>query len=185
MQKYEKVYRQTLRELSDRIVKAQQPIRILDSIKWSSEIQKHFFAKKCKELPLVDKNYYEKNTITFDFAEKQKEFQLLERDISKQVGQFSSVGSIMLRTCREYRYVLRLLKARGTAEFSLLSQELYGSADDAFYVDAPRLKDLAKTVSAALDNIKDKTVNELDEKNIPVKKPQNFSINAYHIILPM
>jgi uncharacterized protein (TIGR02421 family) len=164
MQKYEKVYRQTLRELSDRIVKAQQPIRVLDSIKWNSEIQNHFFAKKCKELPLVDSGYYEKNIIAFDFVEKQKEFQLLERDISKQVGQFSSIGSIMLRMCREYRYVLRLLRARGTPEFSLLSQELYGSAEDAFYVDAPRLKDLAKIVSAALDNIKDKTVNELDEK---------------------
>lgn len=164
MNNYEKVYRHTLRKLSDRMVKAQQPIRILDSIKWGKEIQDTFFSKQCKEFPRVDGNYYEKNTISFDFAKKQEEFQLLERDISKQVGQFSSVGSIMLRMCREYRYVLRLLKARGTTEFSLLSQELYGSADDAFYVNAPRLKDLAKIVSAALDKIKDKTTNELDEK---------------------
>jgi uncharacterized protein (TIGR02421 family) len=164
MKNTEKSYRDTLRKLSDRIVKAQKPIRVLDSIKWGSEIESAFFAKKCKELPPVHAEYYERNTISFDLSKKQEEFQLLERDISKQVGQFSSIGSIMLRMCREYRYVLRLLKARGTREFSLLSQELYGSADDAFYVNAPRLKDLAKTVSAALNNIKNKTANALDEK---------------------
>jgi uncharacterized protein (TIGR02421 family) len=159
-----KTYHLTLRALSDRIVKAQQPIRILDSIKWGSEIQQTFFAKKCQELPAVDNDYYQKYKFLFDFDDKREEFRTLERDISRQVGQFSSVGSIMLRMCREYRYVLRFLEARGTAKFSGLSQELYGSADDAFYVDAPCLKDLAKTVSAALDNIKDKTANELDEK---------------------
>lgn len=164
MKNSEKAYRQTLKTLSDRIVKAQQPIRILDSIKWESEIQITFFKKKCKELPVLDKHYYQKNNLSFDLEKKQEEFQHLERDISREVGQFSSVGSIMLRMCREYRDVLRLLKARGTPEFSLISQELYGSADDAFYVNAPRLKDLAQIVSAALDNIKDKTANALDEK---------------------
>ncbi|BBB15476.1 uncharacterized protein RVIR1_10030 [Candidatus Rickettsiella viridis] len=164
MGNYKKDGHLTLRLLSDRIVKAQQPIRILDSIKWGGEIQQAFFAKKCKELPPVDSDYYQKNKFSFDFDEKREEFQMLERDISRQVGQFSSVGSIMLRMCREYRYVLRFLEARGTAAFSGLSQELYGSADDAFYVNAPRLKDLAKIVSSALDNIKDKITNEFDEK---------------------
>lgn len=164
MKNSEKIYRKTLRDLSDRIVTAQQPIRILDSIKWGSEIQNAFFAKKCKELPRVNTDYYQKNNFSFDFAKKQEEFQHLERDISREVGQFSSIGSIMLRMCREYRDVLRLLKARGTIAFSPISQELYGSADDAFYVNAPRLKDLAQVVSAALNNIKDKTENALDVK---------------------
>src|SRR5579862_8073988 len=97
MKIHEKAYRRTLRELSDRIVQAQQPLRILDSIKWGPEIQTAFFAKKCKELPKVDTDYYKKNALEFDFAKKQEEFQLLERDISREVGQFSSVGSIMLR----------------------------------------------------------------------------------------
>jgi uncharacterized protein (TIGR02421 family) len=164
MKIHEKAYRHTLRELSDRIVQAQQPLRILDSIKWGPEIQTAFFAKKCKELPKVDTDYYKKNALEFDFANKQEEFQLLERDISREVGQFSSVGSIMLRMCREYRDVLYLLKARGTAKFSALAQELYGSSEDAFYVNAPRLKDLAQIVSAALDKVKDIAVSALDEK---------------------
>ena len=164
MKTYEKAYRARLRELSDRIVRAQQDIRILDSIKWGAEIQNEFFNKKCKVLPKVDAAYYQKNSLAFDIAKKEEEFQTLERDISREVGQFSSIGSIMLRMCREYQDVLRLLAARGKPEFSALSQELYGSADDAFYVNAPRLKDLAPIVSKALAKIKDKTCNELDEK---------------------
>ena len=164
MKNHETIYRHTLRQLSDRIVAAQQPIRILDSIKWGMDVQNNFFANKCKELPAVNAQYYQKNNLLFDVEKKQEEFQHLERDISRKVGQFSSVGSIMLRMCREYRDVLRLLQARGRAEFSSISQELYGSADDAFYVNAPRLKELAQTVSAVLNNIKDKTENALDIK---------------------
>ena len=170
MKTYEKAYRARLRELSDRIVAAQQEIRILDSIKWGPEIQTAFFNKKCKELPDVDKAYYQKNSLAFDLHQKREEFQNLERDISREVGQFSSVGSIMLRMCREYQDVLRLLSARGTAEFSALAKELYGSADDAFYVNAPRLKDLVPIVSKALGNIKDKTLNQLDEKRYDSKQ---------------
>lgn len=164
MKTYEKAYRARLRELSDRIVAAQQTLRILDSIKWGPEIQQAFFAKKCKELPKVDKAYYQKNHLLFELNKKRAEFQHLEVDISREVGQFSSVGSIMLRMCHEYQEVLRLIAARGTSEFTALSKELYGSADDAFYVNAPRLKDLVPSVSKALGLIKDKTVNELDEK---------------------
>ncbi|KAF5292163.1 hypothetical protein FQR65_LT11261 [Abscondita terminalis] len=164
MKNYEKAYRTRLRELSDRIVQAQDAIKILDSIKWGPEIQSDFFKKKCKQLPKVDAEYYQKNKLSFDIHKKREEFQALERDINREVGQISSIGHIMLRMCREYQDVLDLLAARGKSEFSALSQELYGSADDAFYVNAPRLKDLVPSVSQALMNIKDKTFNELDEK---------------------
>lgn len=164
MKSYEKAYRARLRELSDRIVQAQEAIKILDSIKWGPEIQVDFFKKKCKQLPKVNAEYYLKNKLAFSIHKKREEFQALERDINREVGQISSIGNIMLRMCREYQDVLNLLAARGTPEFSALSQELYGSADDAFYVNAPRLKDLVPSVSQALMNIKDKTFNELDEK---------------------
>lgn len=100
----------------------------------------------------------------FNICEKHEEFQALERDINREVGQLSSIDRIMLRMCREYQDVLRLLSVRGTAEFSPSSKEMYSSADDAFYVNALRLKDLVPIVSHALANIQDKTLNELDEK---------------------
>jgi uncharacterized protein (TIGR02421 family) len=163
MKTSDEAYRHNIRALSQRMVKAQQPIRILDSVKWGSEIQSIFFAKQCKELPPVNREYYQKNKLLFNLEEKQKEFQSLAKDITCKLGS-TDVANIMLRMCNEYRSVLYLLQARGTSEFSLLSQKLYGSVNDPFYVGAPSLKDLAKTVSAALNNIKDKTVNDLDEK---------------------
>lgn len=156
-------YHQTLRSLSDRIVEAQQPIRVLDAIKWGPEIQEDFFKNKFKKLPAVDCDYYQKHVLPFDPEIKKEELYALERDIRREVGQFSSVGTIMQRICREYREVVRMLSKRGKAEFSKISQELYGSADDAFYVNAPRLKDLAKVVSNTLAQIKD-IANERDEK---------------------
>jgi len=80
------------------------------------------------------------------------------------LGQFSPVGHIMQRMCREYRELVRMLAARGTSEFTKISQELYGSADDAFYAGAPRLRDLAQLVSQTLAQIKDSVNNQADEK---------------------
>ena len=39
-------YGQVIRELSDRIVSAQKPIRILYSLKWDSDIEEYFFKNK-------------------------------------------------------------------------------------------------------------------------------------------
>jgi len=159
-------YQQTVRDLSERLVKAQQPIRVLDAIKWGPEIQEFFFAAKCKKLPLVDPDYYVKhNPLNFDLREKQEEFYDLEHDIRRLLGQMSPVGSIMQRMCREYRELVRMLEARGTDEFSKISQELYGSSDDAFYAGAPRLNDLADVISHTLTNLKDQTANERDTKH--------------------
>jgi uncharacterized protein (TIGR02421 family) len=147
-------YQKTVRDLSDRLVQAQRPIRVLDSVKWDNEVKENFFKNKCQELPAVDKNYYQKHLLPFDPATKKEELYTLERDIRRLLGQMSPVGNIMQRMCREYREVVRMLEARGTAEFSKISQELYGSAEDAFYAGAPRLRDLAINVSDTLQHLK-------------------------------
>lgn len=156
-------YQQVLRNLSDRIVEAQKPIRILNSLKWNSEIQEQFFRKKFKELPAITQEYYQKIPLAFDPDQKIEEFYDIERDIRRLLGQFSGVGNIMLRMCREYREVIRMLKARGTPEFPKISQELYGSSDDAFYAGAPTLNDLALLVSETCARITT-TPDPADEK---------------------
>src|SRR5690554_2907286 len=111
-------YRDTIRSLSDRLVKAQQPIRILDAIKWNEGIQKAFFASGCRELPKVDAEYYrEQNKLGFDPEEKRREFEAIERDAMRQLGRFNALGGILCRMCREYITVVRMLEARGTADF--------------------------------------------------------------------
>ncbi len=70
----------------------------------------------------------------------------------------------MMRMCREYREAVRMLQARGTSEFTKISQELYGSSEDAFYAGAPSLSDLATILSSALANIKSNLLTDQDEK---------------------
>lgn len=157
-------YQQTLHSLSERIVEAQRPIRILNSLKWPQEVQIRFFEKKCKKLPEVSLEMYQKNPLPFDASQKKEEFYAIERDIRKYLGQFSGVANIMLRICREYREVVRLLEARGKPEFSKISQELYGSAQDAFYAGAPTLRDLAGLVSGTLSRLHPHELDVKDEK---------------------
>ncbi len=158
-------YQQTVRDLSERIVKAQQPIRVLDGIKWDASIQQDFFEHNCSKLPAVTKAYYEKNPLAFHPDEKMAEFYHIERDIRRLLGQFSTVGNIMQRMCREYRQLVRLLKHRGESEFAELSQELYGGSNDAFHAGDPNLKDLAVMISGTLTSLKDQLVlTEMDKK---------------------
>ena len=150
-------YRQTIRALSDRLVEAQTPIRVLDAIKWDDSIRESFLKGRGQKLPVVDRAYYQNRPLSFDPDEKKQQFQQIERDITRQLGQFSPVGQIMRRMCREYRMVIRMLEARGTADFGLISQELYGSASDAFHAGDPTLADLGVMFSTYLDNIADRS----------------------------
>ncbi|MFZ5957353.1 flavohemoglobin expression-modulating QEGLA motif protein [Pseudomonas knackmussii] len=146
-------YQQIIRGLSDRLVEAQTPIRVLDAIKWDDSIREDFLKGRGKHAPKVDRSYYENRPLAFDSAAKKQEFQVLERDITRQLGQFNPVGQIMRRMCREYRMVIRMLEARGTQDFGLISQELYGSASDAFHAGDPTLADLGLMLSDYLNNI--------------------------------
>lgn len=162
----ENKYHQVIRNLSDRLVTAQRPIRILDALKWDAETEENFYKNDCKELPKVfGADYYEKNPVKFNLDEKLDEFSAIERDIRRDLGQFNSVGIIMQRMCREYSTVIEMIKARGTRQFSRLSQQLYGSSEDAFYAGAPTLGDLAQLISTALGFIQKQAENYLiDEK---------------------
>ena len=162
----QQAYRKTIRELSDQIVEAQRPIRILDAIKWDADVQKKFFESGCKEQPLVDQAYYENRPLGFDPVAKRLEFHELERQVSRQLGQFSPVGVILRRMCHEYRIVVRMLEARGLPEFASYSQQLYGSASDVFHAGDPTLADLGMMMSEALGKIDQKASLPTQEKTI-------------------
>ncbi len=146
-------YQLCIRALSDRIVEAQNPIRVLDAVKWDDGIRDAFLRAKGKQPPAVDRDYYLSRPLAFDAAAKKLEFQNIERDITRQLGQFNPVGQIMRRMCKEYRMVIRMLEARGTEDFGLISQELYGAASDAFHAGDPTLADLGLMLSDYLNNI--------------------------------
>ncbi|MEO4049050.1 flavohemoglobin expression-modulating QEGLA motif protein [Pseudomonas sp. CAU 1711] len=148
-----KDYHEIIRTLSSRLVEAQTPIRVLDAVKWDDEVRQGFLDAKGKKPPAVDRDFYLQRPLPFDAAAKKLEFQNIERDITRQLGQFNPAGHIMRRMCREYRMVIRMLEARGTEDFGLISQELYGAASDAFHAGDPTLADLGLMLSGYLNNI--------------------------------
>lgn len=50
-------YQKIIRSLSDRIVEAQTPIRVLDAIKWDDGIRQDFLKGRGKHAPKVDRGY--------------------------------------------------------------------------------------------------------------------------------
>ena len=147
-------YLESVRALSDRIVDAQRPIRILDAIKWNSGIRQEFFDSRCKALPAVDADYYRDHCpLEFDPDSKKAELHQIERDIYRQLGQLNPLATIMRRTCREYQMVVRMLEARGTTAFSDLSQELYGASSDVFHAADPTVADLGIQMESVLEGL--------------------------------
>ena len=159
-------YETMVRALSDRLVEAQRPIRILDAIKWDDDIERAFFGKKGKELPPVTRDYYLSRPLPFDPEQKFHELHAVERDIRRQLGEYNAPGQIMARMCQEYREVVRMLTCRGTRGFAEISERLYGSASDSFHAGDPNLADLGHMMSEILDNLSHESIFGYEEPTL-------------------
>jgi uncharacterized protein (TIGR02421 family) len=146
-------YEATIRSLSDRLVEAQRPIRILDAVKWDDEVERAFFAAGGRQLPPVTADYYAARPLPFDADAKRQELRAIERDVIRRLGKYNPAGQIMVRMCAEYREVIDLLVHRGTPQFSAISERLYGSAADSFHAGDPTLADLGRVMAGILDNL--------------------------------
>lgn len=160
----------TLKELSDRLVHLQKPIRILNAIKWDDRIKEEFLAHKGKKSPAIGKDYYASVPLNFEATALNDSLIALEQQIHKKLGQFNPVGTIMQRMCQEYRTTINMLSHRGQRQFSCLSQELYGSVSDVFYANGPSLKDLADNLSATLKQLGQTWASDKDEKHYTSKE---------------
>jgi len=171
-----------VKTLSDRIVKAQQPIRILDAIKWDDNIKQAFFNSQFKIPPQITPDYYLQRPLGFDPVEKKREFYQIERDLTRKLGQLNPLSVIMRRICREYQAVVRMLESRGTLIFSDISQELYGSSHDVFHVGDPTIADLGSMMEETLSQLlkldilveEPKTIKAKDAVTILNEKMQNL-----------
>jgi len=160
-----------VRTLSQRIIEAQKPIRILDAIQWRDDVQKYFFDSGFKKLPLIDAEYYRKNNpLGFEPAELKETFAVIGDDILRELGKTDDAGNIMGRMCKEYIRVIEMLEARGTPEFYTLSRELYGSSVDDFHKNGPNLHDMGELLDEALKNIDEKMFFDKELKNIPTEQ---------------
>ncbi|HJS72178.1 MAG TPA: tyrosine/phenylalanine carboxypeptidase domain-containing protein, partial [Acidimicrobiia bacterium] len=119
-------YRATIKELSDRIVEAQRPIKVLSGINWDDQVKEDFFAAEFKEQPKVDHAYYMAREIKLDPDEARAELLAIEADVAAQLGPLSSAGKLMRFMCEQFRLTVDMIEGRGTSQFSDVSKLLYG-----------------------------------------------------------
>lgn len=146
-------YGATLRTLSDRLVEAQRPLRILDAIKWDDAVEEAFFAAGARELPPVTRDYYASRPLPFDPATKHAELSALARDVRRRLGANDPAGGILARMTAEYREVVDLLAQRGTPDFSAISERLYGRSSHPLHAEERTLADLGQAMAGTLDRM--------------------------------
>src|SRR5687767_4308167 len=74
-------YKERVAGLSQRIVEAQRPIRVLQAVQWPLETFEAFKSSGWKEMPRVGKEEYQKAGIGFDPEAKLDEFKAIENDV--------------------------------------------------------------------------------------------------------
>ncbi len=139
-----------IRRLSDRLVEAQRPLRILEAIHWQPDVEEKFFAKNCCELPPMTRKCYERNPLPFDRRTKLRELRELEHDIGRQLGHANACSQMMVQRCQEYRQVVDLLSSRGTPTFAAISQRLFGSSAWISRTSSMSLRSMGKLIKQAV-----------------------------------
>ncbi len=147
-----------IRGLSDRLVDAQRPLRILDAVKWGDDVERAFFAADGREPPPVTRDLYASRPLPFDPDHKREELSDLEREVRTTLGVAHPAGRLLARMCAEYRAVVELLVQRGTPSFGDLSRRLYGGTADRFHAGSPTLADLGRAMAEMLDNLAAETL---------------------------
>lgn len=159
-------YHETIRSISDAIVDAQGPVRILNAIKWDDSVRDRFFASGAREQPAIDAAWYESNDHGVDVEASRERFQDIELSINTRLGTTAPISQLLKRTCEQYRLTLDLLDARGTDAFGPIAAQLYGTTADVFHAGGPTVADLADEFRQALSWVADLPHDERDEKTI-------------------
>ncbi|MCK6589768.1 MAG: flavohemoglobin expression-modulating QEGLA motif protein [Polyangiaceae bacterium] len=120
-------YKEILAALSQRVLDAQRPIRILQALRWESEVEEQFLKSRQRELPNVVYNA----DLGFDPVAKREELEGILRDAKRELGEHDRLGQILRATADEYRSVVEMLRMRGKKGFYTHSRALYGSPKDA------------------------------------------------------
>lgn len=160
-------YRDTIKELSDRIVAAQRPIKVLSAINWDASIKEKFFASQFKEQPAVDRAYYQAREIKLDPHATRDELRAVEADLQAKLGPVSPAGNLMKFMCEQFRLTVDLLEASGTPEFSRIASLLYGTPRDVFHAGGPTIADLAQQMRKVLEGLDVESEFEKDLRDIP------------------
>jgi uncharacterized protein (TIGR02421 family) len=149
-------YKEKIKRLSQRIVEAQRPIRILDAIKWDSSIEHELRKSKFREMPTIGPDYYEKFPLSFDAEKKKEELHDIISDIRLTMGEDDSVGKLQIKICEQYIDVVEMLLSRGTKRFWEQSCKLYGSPKDRLFDEKNTILELGQALYGILNGLEER-----------------------------
>ena len=149
-------YKEKVKRLSQRIVDAQKPIRILDAVKWDSSLEHELKKGRFKVMPKIDSDYYNKTPLGYDTNAKLEELEDLAKDIEASLGKDDHLGVLLKGIAEQYRDVVHMLLHRGTQDFHKYSKKLYGSPKDKFYDESSTIRELGELMYSILTGLDDK-----------------------------
>jgi uncharacterized protein (TIGR02421 family) len=162
-------YKERIALLAQRIVDAQRPIRVLNSIQWPSSIFTRFRDSGFRDLPDVGPEIYQ-SSLGFDPELKIAEFRAIEAEVLQNFSANDAVGKIIGDTAREYADVVEMLGARGTTRFYELSRKLYGSAKDFFPDGTTRVREVALDMYEILTQLDDTVLGPTPARDVPAER---------------
>jgi uncharacterized protein (TIGR02421 family) len=172
--------KEKIRRLSQRIVEAQRPIRILDAIKWDSSVEETLRKGKFRQMPRIGPDHYEKRPLSFDPQKKIEEFGDIIQDVGLSLGKEDELAPLLISICEQYQDVVRMLQARGTKQFWEFSRKLYGSPKDSMVGEKTRVADLGKILYDILSGLDDSLgadyPRELQAQQVVDELNQRFAV---------
>lgn len=148
-------YKEIVAQLSTRIVEAQRPIRVLNSLKWDAAVLEKFRASRYRENPAIDVDWYQSIDLGFDPEQKIQEFEEVVRDVERDLPGDDELAQLLITTALQYRDVVRMLEARGTPLFYAFARKLYGSPKDKYPDGKTSVRDSAHVLYGLLTSLPD------------------------------
>jgi uncharacterized protein (TIGR02421 family) len=146
-------YKEKVKRLSQRIVEAQKPIRILDSLKWDPSIEQELKKSRFRTMPKIESDYYQSMDLGFDPEKKTEELQDIIREIQLTLGTEDPLGRLLTEVAEQYIDVVQLILARGTKQFWEYSKKLYGSPKDKVFEDDHSIYQLGQSLYSILNGV--------------------------------
>jgi uncharacterized protein (TIGR02421 family) len=163
-------YKEKIKRLSQRIVEAQKPIRILDAIKWDPSVEQELRKSRFKQMPKINAEYYAGVELGFEPEFKLSELGDIAKDVGTSLGADDAVGQLLVSICEQYMDVVNLLANRGTKKFWDYSRKLYGSPKDRFFEDKNTISELGQLLYSILSKMEDAALGPEYPENIPAEE---------------
>ena len=164
-------YQDTIRMLSERIVDAQRPIRVLDAVKWPEVTTRAFEKSDFKEIPsLTYDDYLASSPLDYDPNKKQADLAEIINDIENKLSHQDPLRHLLVHMTEQYMDVVEMLKNRGRKRFWELSRKLYGSPRDPFHQQEYTVSHLGKSLNDTLSKIADHDLGEPSPKDQSAEK---------------